>query len=198
MLWEYLNELVPERGISEKLKGSNLLIHAPWPEIRKDWQADALEQRFAFLQEVTRAIRDIRGKYGIGPNQRLDASVRASGDAAAKLETLRETLTHIGALESLEVSADATRAADAATAVVGEIEIFIAGVVDLEKEKARLEKQRSQLEGRVNGARKKLSNEKFLEKAKPEIVERERERLGELEAELEVLEKNLAELTKDS
>ena len=198
MLWEYLNELAPERGISEKLKGSNLLIHAPWPEIRKDWQADALEQRFAFLQEVTRAIRDIRGKYGIGPNQRLDASVRASGDAAAKLETLRETLTHIGALESLEVSADATRAADAATAVVGEIEIFIAGVVDLEKEKARLEKQRSQLEGRVNGARKKLTNEKFLEKAKPEIVERERERLGELEAELEVLEKNLAELTKDS
>jgi valyl-tRNA synthetase len=194
MLWERLNELAPDRGITAKLDSTELLIHAPWPEIKEDWQDDALEKRFDFLQEATRAIRDIRSKYGIGPNQRLVASIRASGESAAQLDSLKDTLTHIGVLESIDISPDVSRAADAATAIVGDIEIFIAGVVDLEKEKARLEKQRGQLQGRVDGARKKLSNEKFLEKAKPEIVERERGRLGDLEAELGVLEKNLAEL----
>ena len=78
--------------------------------------------------------------------------------------------------------------------IVKDIDIYIPGAVDLEKEKARLIKQRDQLGGRIGGAKKKLANENFLSKARPEVVERERQRLGELEAELEKVEANLGTL----
>jgi valyl-tRNA synthetase len=100
----------------------------------------------------------------------------------------------MGVLESLEISADAERTVDSAVAVVRDIDIYIPGAVDLEKEKARLAKQRDQLSGRIEGAKKKLSNENFVSKASPEVVERERQRLGELEAELAKVEANLATL----
>lgn len=191
MLWERLNERAPQRGIESALQGSELLIHAPWPDLHSEWQDDSLEEQMSFLQEVTRAIRDVRGKYGVAPSKRLEAGVRASGDAAANLQKSKDLLTNIAGLESLDISADVQRASDAATAVVGEIEIFVSGVVDLEKEKARLAKQRDQLQKRVEGAGRKLSNENFLQKANPEVVERERARLGELETELKVVEENL-------
>ncbi|MEM7232708.1 MAG: hypothetical protein AAF517_11060 [Planctomycetota bacterium] len=78
--------------------------------------------------------------------------------------------------------------------MVRDVRLFVQGVVDLEQERAKLQKQREQLQKRIDGAEKKLSNENFVSRAKPEIVERERERVGELKAELASVDESLAAL----
>jgi valyl-tRNA synthetase len=193
-LWERLGEQAPRRGLGEELGVPELLVHAPWPQAAAGWRDEELEKRFELLQEIIRAIRDIRSKNEIPLADKLPVRIRADAERSEQLEPLSDLLVHMGVLESLEISAEAERTADSAVAVVRDIDIYIPGAVDLEKEKARLAKQRDQLGGRIEGAKKKLSNENFVNKASPEVVERERERLGELEAELAKVEANLASL----
>jgi valyl-tRNA synthetase len=97
-------------------------------------------------------------------------------------------------LESVEIAADLQRSPDAATAVVGQVEVYIPGVIDVDKERARLTKQREQLLGRLEGSRRKLDNADFLRKASPEVVQKERDRLTECAAQIENVEATLAAL----
>ena len=189
-----MGEQAPERGVEDQLGVPELLVHAPWPTAVPSWRDPELEKRFELLQEVIRAIRDIRSKNEIPLADKLPVRIRADERRREQLEPLGDLLIHMGVLESLEISTDVERTADSAVAVVKDIDIYIPGAVDLEKEKARLIKQRDQLGWRIGGAKKKLANENFLSKARPEVVERERQRLGELEAELEKVEANLGTL----
>ena len=193
-LWGKLGEQAPERGIDEPLSTPELIMHATWPQPPAAWVDARLEDDIQLLKEVVSAIRDIRSKYNIPPSQQLPAQIRASGQARATLESMASLVQHMGNLDALDISADVERAADAAVRVVGELQVFVPGVVDLEKEKAKLDKQCEQLKKRIEGAQKKLSNENFLARAKPEVVESERARLADLEGELANVEGSLREL----
>jgi valyl-tRNA synthetase len=193
-LWARLLETAPTRGIREALSSTELLIQAPWPSPQPEMEDEKLEAGFAVLQEVVRSIRDIRGRYQVPPQQAVPVSIRATGRASERLQASAHHVMHLANVESLEIQADARRAQDAATAVVGEMEIFVGGVVDVEEERARLTKRRAKVDGHLQASRRKLGNEKFLERAKAEIVEAERRRCQELEAELAGLDSNLLAL----
>ena len=75
-----------------------------------------------------------------------------------------------------------------------DVEIYVAGVVDLEKEKARLLDQQQKTQKQIDGIKSKLGNESFTSKAKPEVIERERVRLREFEAQMQSIEQSLREL----
>jgi valyl-tRNA synthetase len=80
---------------------------------------------------------------------------------------------------------------------VGPVEVSISGVIDVDKEKARLTKQLEQLQGRLDGSRRKLANADFLRKASAEVVQKERDRLAENEAQMANVETTLAVLGQD-
>ena len=79
--------------------------------------------------------------------------------------------------------------ADAAAVTLGGIRLFVLGIVDRQAEAARLTKQHDTLTKGITGLTAKLANENFVSKAPPELVERERERLARLQAELTEVEK---------
>ena len=81
----------------------------------------------------------------------------------------------------------------AASAVIEGLEIFLplGGLIDVEAELARLMKEKEKMEGRIQGLQKKLSNVNFTEKAKPAVVEREREKLASNELHLIKLDLNI-------
>jgi valyl-tRNA synthetase len=193
-LWEPLHTQAPERGIDAPLPASELLIQAAWPTVNPAWRDTALEAQMTFLQDVVRAIRDLRSKYTISPHARVQVRIRAAGEAAATLRAWTNLLTTMAALESVEIAPDMQRSPDAATAVVGQVEVYIPGVIDVAKERARLTKQREQLLGRLEGSRRKLANTDFLRKASAEVVQKERDRLAECESQIENVEATLAAL----
>ena len=193
-LWEHLNGLAPVRGIDAPLPSSELLARAQWPSAREDWIDPALEARVATLQEWVRAIRDIRSTNNVPLSQPLAVRIRTSADRATELEGLESVFRHVANLESLEFGPDVERTPDTAAAVVGDVEVYVLGAVDLEKERKRLAKQRDALAGRIAGTEKKLGNPGFRDKAPAEVVDREQTRLGEMRTELEGVESNLAAL----
>ncbi|MDP8223830.1 MAG: valine--tRNA ligase [Candidatus Lernaella stagnicola] len=190
-LWETLNELAPERGIEEKLAPSELLIHAAWPQASAAWEDTDLERRFGIMQGITRSVRDLRAKYGLPPRGALPVIIKAGVGAAGELEELADVLQHIAVLESLTFDPEAQADATAASAVVGDLQVFMLGVVDVAKEKERLTKQRDKLAGDVERTGKKLANENFVAKAPPAVVEKERARLADLGQQLAAVEENL-------
>jgi valyl-tRNA synthetase len=193
-LWESLNAQASTRGIDTPLPASDLLIRAAWPTPNAAWTDAIIEPRMAFLRDVIRAIRDIRSKYTIAPQARVVARIRAEAATAASLRAFTDLLITMASLESVDIAPDMQRSPDAATAVVGSVEIYIPGVIDPEKERARLTKQREQLLDRLAGSRRKLANENFLTKASPEVVQRERDRLAECETQMDNVEAALTAL----
>ena len=193
-LWQPLHAQVPVRGIETPLPSALLLIQAAWPNPTPHWHDPAVEARMGFLQEVIRAIRDIRSHYTIPPQAKVKARIRAADDAAIILRASAELLSTMASLESVEAAPEIRRSPDAAMAVVGPVEVYIPGVIDIAKERARLTKQRDQLLERMALARRKLANEDFLRKASPAVVQKERDRLAEFETQMDNVEANLAAL----
>lgn len=195
-LWARLCAQAPVRGIDAPLPVSDQLVLAAWPSMPADWVDVDLDARFAFAQEVIRALRELRNQYNVAPSRKLAAVIRASGASAEALAALEHVLKQGAGLASLTIAAEATRAPDAAGAVLRDIEIFVPGVVDLDKERERLAKQHADLAARIEGIQKRLANEAFVTRARPDVVERERANLAELEAQAESVAGSLGALRR--
>lgn len=78
-----------------------------------------------------------------------------------------------------------------------ELYVPLAGLIDRDQETARLEKQKSQKEKSLQGAKAKLDNAGFVARANPEEVQRVRDQVAELEAQLKVIEEMLRDLRQE-
>src|SRR5439155_19258262 len=136
-LWEALCAQAPVRGIEAPLPASELLIHAPWPTSNPAWRDAALEARMLFMQEIIRGIRDLRSKYTISPHLKVQARIRAADETAATLRAWADLLVTMAGLESVAIAPDMQRSPDAATVVVGPVEVSVPGIIDVDKEKTR-------------------------------------------------------------
>ena len=192
LLWVYrrilalLHPLMP--FITEEIHahlpgGEPELILGPWPEAdaaRIDRQAEA---ELAFFQEIVVAIRNVRSGMNVPPAKFVPVGMRVPEEAAAVLRRLEMPLGALARVETLTMAPDYEKPRHAASAVAGPAEVFVLleGVIDLDFERARLLKELGRLEGAQESSRKKLANLDFLERAKPEVVAAEREKLGQLE-----------------
>jgi len=193
-LWERLNEQVPVRGLDEPVEAAPMLIDAAWPRYRAEWRDEAVETRFGLLRDVIRAVRDVRATYQVSPRTPLDVIVKATGATADLLTSLRHHMQSQACLASVTIESDPARPATAATTVVGDVEIFVAGVLDPAKERTRLEGQKAKLEKMLGQSEKKLSNAKFVDSAPADVVQKERDRVAETKAQLAAIEAGLQAL----
>ena len=99
-------------------------------------------------------------------------------------------------VESLETGVDLPKPESSAAEVVGTIQVFVplAGLIDLDVERERTQKQLDAAEKQLSGIRARLANAAFLEKAPKHVVDRERERGEELEQRIAKLTEHLQEL----
>ena len=148
----------------------------------------------AAVQEVIRLVRDVRTRYQVGPRAGLAVSIKAAGAMGEVLSGQAELIRAMAYLDELVVGADVAKPDDAAVAVAEGFEVYVHGVIDADAERERLVKQREKLQAGLKGLQAKLGNEDFVARAKPEVVARERERLGQLQEQLATVEANLASL----
>jgi valyl-tRNA synthetase len=150
-----------------------LLAVEHWPEAdesRFDAEAEAEMER---VREAVVAIRRLRDLAGVKPAVRLPAAVDLDAAAAE----------HVANLARLELSANGREP----LATIGVVRILPTADVDTEAFLARVDARRSELRSEVERGEKKLSNRGFVEKAPPEVVEEEREKLDAYRRELESL-----------
>ena len=167
------------------------LAMASWPRAKKAWFDANAEREVAFLQEIVNAVRNLRVESKIAPGRAVPVVVRGTEEQYALLEKLRGQLLPLARLEDLTVSRDGSRPPVAASAVVQGAEVFLPldGLVDLDEERARLAREAEKLLTNLEGVKRKLRNQDFLAKAKPEVVEKEKALLTQLEETLDKLKK---------
>ena len=197
-LWGSLREIAELRGIDAPLPDHELLCLATWPAAVSSWRDVALEHTFDRGRELIRTIRDLRSRYNIPPREPLEVRVRTTAESEINLGSLEGLILHLGCISSLTIGHDVERTIDSAVSVSRGVEVFVPGVIDLEKEKVRLREQEKQTEGRLNGSHKKLANENFVSKAAPEVVEREKALVVELEQQLMTIRSNIEALNANS
>ncbi|MCZ6762582.1 MAG: valine--tRNA ligase [Gammaproteobacteria bacterium] len=164
--------------------GGDTIMLAPYPgadEFDRDQEA---EQDMAWLQDLVLGVRQIRGEMDIAPAKPLPLILKnASAEDRSKLEKLQGFLSHIAKLESVRVLAGDETAPDSATALLGTMEILVpmAGLIDRGAELARLNKQIEKLDKDLQRSKQKLANPEFVANAPATVVEKEQQRVAEME-----------------
>ena len=176
------------------------LVIARWPEAdAKRIDGDA-EQTIAALIEFISAARTLRAEYNVPPADDLDVLVgSASAPLAGALAREKAAIRRLARVEARDVSAKPLEVhgrAGAHAVLRSGADVFIPleGIIDLARERARLGEERARIDGQVATIEKLLANSKFVEKAKPEIVERERMKLDSFRDQSQRLDQKLRAL----
>jgi valyl-tRNA synthetase len=171
------------------------LCIAPWPEPDARHLDARAESDFALIQEVIRTTRNLRAEGKLPPSQKLNATFMALSErAAGVLHEGTAYLTQLANLASVAiVSSDAPHPANALTTALPEVEIFLPleGLVDVGRERARLQKELDEKTNDLARVVAKLSNPQFAEKAPPAVVAKEEAKRAELEAAIEKIRERL-------
>ena len=161
-----------------------------YPEERPGCLRPEDAARMEFIQGVIVAVRTIKAELDINPSHKVVLTLHPADAAQQELLLANEsTIVTLARLERMEVGMDIHAPKASASSVVQGCQIIVPlkGNVDLQGELARLAKEMGKLQAALEVVDKKLSNESFVTRAKPEIVQRERDRAAELKDNLEKL-----------
>ncbi len=181
-LWGHLKEAVHNSLLASMAEDwPEMLIVAPWPdpEDSEGWEEQAIAD-FGLVQEVVRAIRNLRAEKNVKPGTRIPATF-AAGEALTIIAGQAETITALGRLDGTQLAIHESLPAkpdDHIALVVGPVEIYLplAGLVDVGEERARLEKDLAEAQSQIERL-EKLLNSPFAEKAPENVVDNERQKL---------------------
>ncbi len=181
-IWGHLHGALRDSSLKDICKDwPDALIVAKWPEPREPegWE-ESKTSHFVLVQEIVRAIRNLRNEKNVSPSKRIAATI-VSND---KTDLLKEQSATIAALAGLDPSLITIyqllkeKPKDTAALVVGSVEIYLplAGIVDLANEKVRLEKELKEAQSHIERLEKLLSSD-FTNKAPAALVQKEHEKL---------------------
>ncbi len=187
------------QSLAAKIEGMDeeALIVAPFPRGESGYADPQAEREMNVLIDVVRAIRNIRAEKKVEPGRFIEAYV-ASGASSGVIEAGRAYVEMLARVRPLRVVADvaaapreqvATAVLEGATAIVP-----LAGLFDVEAERARLGKLIADAEAEVGRIQAKLNNAQFRAKAPANIIATEEERLVAAGARLDGLRASLGEL----
>jgi valyl-tRNA synthetase len=192
ILWHPFMPFVTE-AIWKEWKGEkNMLMVAAWPKVlgKKDAKS---ERQFTAIQEIVTTIRNLRAQYRVEPGKFVN--VLLVGDAAA-LAGSADIIKRLARVEDLQISASAVKPEDAASAVVGKTTIYLplSGIMDVQKEKARLQKELDEARAYIQSLETKLENREFVGKAPAQVVEGMKSKLAEAREKAKTIEDQLSQL----
>jgi len=197
-LWQRLRAIAPVRGLPEPAAAADAIIIAPWPTGLEDWRDASLERRFQRLQDLIVAVRNVRGTYSISPTVTVPVRVKCTAEVADDLAQVKVPFELL-AKASLEAAGpDQARPKASASFSLGDAEGFLPleGLVDLQAEAARQQKEAEKIRGFITGHEKKLANQSFVDRAPAEVVAEVRETLATLRKQLASIEDFLRQLAE--
>ena len=163
-IWQSLNEDNKRRSI----------MKADFPS-SNDWKADdEIVANTEWLKNIVSSIRQIRSEMNIPPKESIKIIVDdASNTDSRRLESLGSFILNLASVESITQKDTSDDIPKSAFALLNQMKIYIPleGLVDIEEEKARLEKKLVKLNQELKSVQDRLSNNTFVEKAPTEVVE---------------------------
>ncbi|MBT3945337.1 MAG: valine--tRNA ligase [Candidatus Marinimicrobia bacterium] len=168
------------------------LIVAPWTKSESS-QNETAESDMSLLKDIITSIRSIKSRMNVPPSKFSDLVVRCDTNQQSFLETQLDLIKQLARVGELSMGTSLEKPGQSATAVVGGMELYIplGGLVDLDEEKARMEKRIKEINRLISGINGKLSNENFMNRAPEQVVAKEKSNLEKLTEEFEKVTANL-------
>lgn len=173
------------------------IMVASWPQEDEAAIDSGAEAEMAVLQEVVTAVRTIRGEMNIPPGKKVQVILSAANkELARQLEGQTDYIALLAKAEEVQVGQQLDQPSASGSAVLAGIEVYVplAGSIDMDVERQRLEKEIAKYEKLLKGLDGKLANKGFVDKAPTEVVERERQRQLEYGDNLKKLQASLERL----
>ena len=181
-IWQQVAPLAGKQGDTVSMQ--------PYPQADSSRLDTAAEAEVAWLQQFLLGVRRIRAEMNIAPGKPLPVLLSQGTDEdRARVMRNRDYLDRLGRLESVQWLQAGAEEPEAAIALVDTLRVLIplAGLIDPQAERARLGKEIDKQEKELARGEGKLSNEKFVSKAPPDVVAKERERVESVRASLQQL-----------
>lgn len=171
-------------------KEKECIVVASWPTAKKE-NSQPVKEMDAVMELITN-IRNIRKQKNISPKEKLQLFEKTNPGISFKAyNTLVAKLCNLESYEYVNAKVDS---AYSFVLKQGEFYIPLTQNIDLEAERTRLSKELEYNQGFLQSVQIKLSNEKFVANAKPELIENERKKQADAEAKIKAIEQQLAGL----
>jgi valyl-tRNA synthetase len=190
-LWQ---QVAPRLGIS-----AATISLQPYP-VASNYAANDYKQAATdveWLKDMVSALRRVRSELGVSPGKQVRLLLQDGNDNDRALaERYASQLSFLLKLETIEWLQTGEQAPASAVAVVGELKLLVPleGLVDLDAERTRLDKEIKRVEIEISKCNGKLASETFVQNAPPAVVEQERKRLVDWNTQLTALREQRAKL----
>ena len=185
-------QVAPRAGID----GDTVMLQR-YPAVDSNWQDDDAEAELEWVKKFILGIRQIRGEKDISPGKALPVLLVESADEdrlfAERNSLLLRRVGRVASIQALEANEEPPLSA---TALLGNMRLLVpmAGIMDVDAEKARISKQRERIATDLQRSQGKLSNEKFVNNAPADVVTQEKQRVTEFERQISQLDEQLQRL----
>jgi valyl-tRNA synthetase len=192
-VWQYLYQFSePDKA----LWPASALIIAQWPQYNASLVNAEVEQQFSLVQQVITRIRDARNQMNVEPARRIPV-IMVVGSNLAMFAEQASLIEFLARTERPQLHSALTQKPEQAMSLLADaVEVYLplAGLLDIGKELERLDKEIAQAQQNVTRLQGKLANQNFVSRAKPDVVEKEREKLTKQEERVQKLQARRNEL----
>lgn len=188
-IWQYIQPRTSEEA----------LCISSWPTPTEIPQTALNTSLFETLQLFISAIRNVRAEMNISPKKELNISIKAETEELSKaLESNLWVIQKVEAVKIGEVSSCASPPSQSTSVLINTSELYVSleGLIDLDKEKEKLQQEIERLKGFLRGIQAKLKNQKFVENAPEAVVQNERNKESDTLQKLSSLEEQLQQLER--
>jgi valyl-tRNA synthetase len=173
----------------EDRKENDCILISQWPTEGK--VDESILSGFAHASEVIQQIRNIRNQKGLSPKEQLQLMIKSGATRDKSFDAIIQRSANLSAIELVEDKPQA-----ALNFMIGTVEYYVplAQSIDINAEKAKYTEELNYLNGFLESVNKKLSNEKFVANAKPEVIANERKKMDDAQTKIKMIEAQMASL----
>jgi len=190
-LWQNMSDYLRHNNSSVSI------LSSPWPESDETKIDDAAVKEMRAVQEFVTAVRTIRSEMNVPPGKNVSVAVRVTSEEQKAFLTRNEVyIKALGKIESLEAGTGVKKPKQSAVSLAAGFEIFVplGGIIDLEIELKRLQKEILAARGEIERCGQKLANSDFVKRAPEKEVAKIKERLEEAKLKISRLNDSIESL----
>lgn len=183
-IWQYIQDRKPEEA----------LVVTAWPtyEVQSSDAADV--EAFQLFQNLVSSLRNIRAEMGLSPKEELEVLIKTTDDTTGSSLSENEwILNKLQNLKSVSIGSDVAKPKAASSALVSGNELYVplGDFIDVDKEREKIQSEITRIEGWLKGVNGKLNNANFVDNAPEAVVQNERNKKRDGEANLTKLREQL-------
>ncbi|MBM4338833.1 MAG: valine--tRNA ligase [Deltaproteobacteria bacterium] len=177
-------------------KGDVSIMVAEFPKPDRRFDDQKIEDEMAWTIEVVNGLRNIRGEMNLPPSEQISVHIRTKGEEAKEqLRKQEPFIQFLASVKELKIGQHIEKPHYSAYAVVRDVEVFVPmDRARMEEEAKRLQKEILKIEKESAFVMKKLSNEQFLSKAPPEVIQEVKEKAEGFSSQRQKLEESLGKI----